>query len=188
MSTERGNTSRTRAQKHQNKTKFKNNLHDTSHTTKFLNNLEVENVCSKCKGVIEWKIKYKKYKPLKAPSTCIKCHNKNVKFAYHTICTDCAKASKVCPKCGEAKELIQSTSTVTQEDLLKNREIQEMVKALSERRRRTFFRYVDKNKSCTEETAILKLKELSLSGTASTVDDFDDLDDLDNFDSDSDND
>jgi hypothetical protein len=67
MSTQRGNASRTRAQKHKNKTAFKNTLHDTSRRTKEINEIEVKNCCSRCTEVIEWKIKYKKYKPLTVP-------------------------------------------------------------------------------------------------------------------------
>lgn len=181
MSTQKGNSSRTRPQKHQNKFKFKNNLHDTSHTTKFINSLEIENVCSRCKGIIDWKIKYKKYKPLKAPSTCVKCHNKNVKFAYHTICTECAKTNKVCPKCGEAKELVASTQNVKQEDLLKNNEIQEMIKSLSERRRRTFYRFMSKNAISSEDDVMDKLKELSLNAGGSNLGDLDDFNSDDDY-------
>ncbi|RXG67302.1 hypothetical protein Avbf_09799, partial [Armadillidium vulgare] len=36
-------------------------------------------VCKQCKDVIEWKIKYKKYKPLTQPKTCSNCHLKSIK-------------------------------------------------------------------------------------------------------------
>lgn len=101
MSCSKGNTNRTRAQKHQNKTAFKNNLHDTSKKTKILNSLEVTGVCTRCKEIIEWKIKFKKYKPLAAPRKCIGCEQKTVKYAYHVLCTSCAADKKVCAKCNK---------------------------------------------------------------------------------------
>ncbi|KAK6625271.1 hypothetical protein RUM43_005565 [Polyplax serrata] len=183
MSTQKGNTNRTRPQKYQNTTKFKNNLHDTSHNTKFINSLAIDNVCARCKNIIEWKIKYKKYKPLKSPTTCVKCHNKNVKQAYHTMCTQCSKEMKVCPKCGQQKELIESTTTDIQK-LLKLPQVEEAVKSLSERRRRTFHRQMN-NPECdlnTEEKILNRLNELSIGRKKNEFDDddfdFDDEDDI----------
>ena len=48
-------------------------------------------VCNRCREKIEWKKKYRKYKPLTAPGKCEKCGNRNVKAAYHHICDDCAR-------------------------------------------------------------------------------------------------
>lgn len=89
-----------RPQKHQNSKAFKNDLYDCTNTTKFINSLEISDVCQRCKDILEWKIKYKKYKLLKNPSTCIKCNNKNVNSSYRKICTTCANSLSVCPKCG----------------------------------------------------------------------------------------
>lgn len=99
MSSSKGSISRNRPQKHQNRTAFKNNLHDTSKKTKVLNSLEVKGVCQRCKDVIEWKIKYKKYKPLTVPAKCVGCSQKAVKYAYHILCIKCATEKKVCAKC-----------------------------------------------------------------------------------------
>lgn len=102
---------RSRPQKHQNKTAFKNNLHDTSKKTKFINSLEVKGVCQRCKDVIEWKIKYKKYKPLTVPAKCVACTQKNVKYAYHILCTKCATEKKVCAKCSIPIDVSHASST-----------------------------------------------------------------------------
>ena len=67
MSSQRGNVKKKKAQKHQNSTAFKNNLHDTSTKTKMINDIQVTQCCSRCTEIIEWKIKYKKYKPLTVP-------------------------------------------------------------------------------------------------------------------------
>lgn len=99
MSSQRGNANRTRPQKHQNRHVFKNDLHDTNIRTKRMNQIQITNVCNKCKSILEWKIKYKKYKVLKAPKCCNKCLQRNVKLPYHTVCHDCAKKLKMCPKC-----------------------------------------------------------------------------------------
>ena len=66
MSTQRGNTSKKRTQKHNNHT-FKNDKYDSSKKIKSINELNVSNVCQRCKDCIEWKIKYKKYKPRTVP-------------------------------------------------------------------------------------------------------------------------
>ncbi|CAN8004953.1 unnamed protein product [Ixodes hexagonus] len=107
MSLQPGNVRRTRSQKHQNATAFKNTLHDTSRQTKKLINLKITNVCVRCKEKIEWKIKYKKYKPLTVPRKCVKCEGKTVKSAYHTICSTCSDSLKICAKCGTSENLVQ---------------------------------------------------------------------------------
>ncbi|XP_059830771.1 uncharacterized protein C9orf85 homolog isoform X2 [Hypanus sabinus] len=67
MSCERGNVARKRAQKHQNVIVFKNDKYDKSNKTKRLNAIVHTGVCKRCKEVLEWKIKYSKYKPLSQP-------------------------------------------------------------------------------------------------------------------------
>ncbi|KAJ1206877.1 hypothetical protein NDU88_002270 [Pleurodeles waltl] len=67
MSSQRGNVSRTRPQRHQNETVFKNNKFDTSSLTKKLNTKVHEAVCQHCKEVLEWRVKYKKFKALTQP-------------------------------------------------------------------------------------------------------------------------
>ena len=64
MSSQRGNVQKKGAPKYQNKRAFKNNMHDKTKKIQMINSLEMWGLCSGCKGVIEWKIKYKKYKPL----------------------------------------------------------------------------------------------------------------------------
>ncbi|EUB62939.1 hypothetical protein EGR_02380 [Echinococcus granulosus] len=69
MSSQRGNTQRSRPQKYQNTSAFKNNMHDTSKKTALLNQLEMDGLCARCEAIIEWKIRYKKHKPLTKPRT-----------------------------------------------------------------------------------------------------------------------
>ncbi|XP_015598919.1 uncharacterized protein C9orf85 homolog [Cephus cinctus] len=144
MSSQKGNTSRSRPQKYQNRHVFKNDLHDKSHKTKFINSLHIANVCERCKRIIEWKIKYKKYKPLKAPTKCTKCDQKCVKHAYHIMCGPCAGKDQVCPKCGTKGEIVIGQPT-PQEQIKLDSELQALLKSLPERKKRTFLRYMNKS-------------------------------------------
>lgn len=143
MSSQKGNTKRSRPQKYQNHFAFKNTLHDTSHKTKTINSLQIVNVCERCKKIIEWKIKYKKYKPLKAPGKCNKCEQKSIKHAYHSVCGPCARERRVCPKCGDSTELVEPVPS-KEEQLKIDAEMHKILKTLPERKRRTFIRYVNK--------------------------------------------
>lgn len=105
MSSCKGNIKRTRAQKHQNRTVFRNDLHDNSVKIKFINSIQPSGICSRCKDIIDWKIKYKKYKPLTAPKKCVRCEQKSVKAAYHTMCIPCSRKEGVCAKCCKAEEV-----------------------------------------------------------------------------------
>jgi len=71
---------------------FRHNI-KSKKTDKILS-LSNANVCSKCHEKIEWRKRYRKYKPLTQPSKCNICGQKNVKAAYHTICVSCAKSKK----------------------------------------------------------------------------------------------
>lgn len=153
MSTERGNGSRTRAQKHKNRHVFKNDLHDKTPMQKRLNSLHISEVCQHCKGVIEWKIKYKKYKPLSQPKTCTKCQQKKIKKAYHVLCRDCALEARVCAKClksAEEVEIEPPKPTPEEEQKLKT-EMERLIKSFPERKRRAFLRYMDKGKKTEGE-------------------------------------
>jgi len=56
-------------------------------------------LCPKCHGIIEWRKKYRKYKPLKAPRKCGSCSNRTIVRAYHAICAKCRAKKEVCAKC-----------------------------------------------------------------------------------------
>lgn len=57
-------------------------------------------LCQRCHEQIEWRKKYRKYKPLKQPRKCNGCDSRAIKRAYHTLCDSCAGARGVCAKCG----------------------------------------------------------------------------------------
>ncbi|KAL5107536.1 hypothetical protein TcWFU_003265 [Taenia crassiceps] len=100
MSSQRGNVQRNRPQKYKNTVAFKNNRHDTSKKTASLNQLEMGGLCTRCKAKIEWKIRYKKYKALTKPRTCVRCGQRNVKRAYFSACESCIYTFSICGKCG----------------------------------------------------------------------------------------
>ena len=61
-------------------------------------------LCQKCLDMLQWKIDYRKYKPLNKPHKCRKCENPFVFKAYRTICDICATEKKkegvlLCTKC-----------------------------------------------------------------------------------------
>ncbi|XP_074136807.1 uncharacterized protein C9orf85 homolog isoform X3 [Sminthopsis crassicaudata] len=70
MSSQKGNVTRTRPQRHQNAFSFKNDKFDTSIQTKRINAKLHDGVCHHCKEVLEWRVKYSKYKPLSKPKKC----------------------------------------------------------------------------------------------------------------------
>lgn len=179
MSTQKGSDKRTRPQKHKNRTSFKNNLHDTSHTTKFINNIQVSDVCVRCKEIIEWKIKYKKYKPLTQPKKCVKCEQRTVRSAYHVMCLDCGRKLEVCTKCCQAKALVVALPDKKEQNKLDG-ELQKLLQSLSERKRRSFIRYMNKQKGTSEENDLSredlekKLTALQIKNDDSDDDFFDD--------------
>jgi len=111
MSSQRGNPQKTKPPKHANRTAFKNDLHDTNKRTKAIRELQITGCCDKCTKVIEWKIKYKKYKPLTMPRKCVKCQGKTVLNAYYIICAPCGKLKHICGKCGEDLPVSDNATT-----------------------------------------------------------------------------
>ncbi|CAM9868746.1 unnamed protein product [Discosporangium mesarthrocarpum] len=95
MSTRKGGA--VRKPSHQNKFAFRHNP-KSKKTSKILA-LPNEGLCPSCHDKIEWRKKYRKYKPLKQPATCNDCHKKTVTAAYHKICRLCARERRVCAWC-----------------------------------------------------------------------------------------
>ncbi|CAH8634635.1 unnamed protein product [Schistosoma mattheei] len=160
MSSQKGNTQRTRPQKHKNTKAFKNNLHDTSKEIKRLNNLTFDFLCPRCTGVVQWRVKYKKYHQLANPRVCVKCNGKTVKQAYHTICTDCSSALKICSKCGKSDGSITFGATENQEDI--NQQFIDALKNVRERERRALLRLAQSNKKPIESGNINADEEIHL--------------------------
>ncbi|XP_010141332.1 PREDICTED: uncharacterized protein C9orf85 homolog [Buceros rhinoceros silvestris] len=65
-----------------------------------------DGVCQHCKDILEWRVKFSKYKLLSKPKKCVKCLQKTVKDPYHIICRPCAGKLEVCAKCGKEEEIV----------------------------------------------------------------------------------
>ncbi|KAL1786751.1 hypothetical protein HispidOSU_024854 [Sigmodon hispidus] len=102
----KGNVTRSRPQKHQNTFTFKNDKFDKSIQTKKINAKLHDGVCQHCKEVLEWRVKYSKYKPLSKPKKCVRCLQKTVKDSYHIMCRPCACELEVCAKCGKKEDIV----------------------------------------------------------------------------------
>lgn len=106
MSSQKGNVSRSRGQKHQNSTAYKNDKYGATVQVKKANSKIHDGLCQHCKGVLEWKVKYNKYKALTQPKKCVKCSQKTVKDAYHIVCKPCSLQLEICCKCGKKEDII----------------------------------------------------------------------------------
>ncbi|CAG01608.1 unnamed protein product [Tetraodon nigroviridis] len=106
MSSQKGNVSRSRGQKHQNTVAFKNDKYGSTTQLKNAKAKIHDGLCQHCKDVLEWKVKYNKYKALTQPRKCVKCSQKTVKDAYHIICKPCSLRLEICCKCGKKEEII----------------------------------------------------------------------------------
>lgn len=141
---------------HQNKFAFFHNPH--SSLTKKIAGIHHVGLCPRCNAQIEWRKKYRKYKPLKEPGRCRGCQEKKVTRAYHTLCSDCAQQKQVCPKCCQPHENTDESSSLKDSEVvtfLNNSNVQE-------RLRRSIFRNWEKGLLRTSD--IPKMVERAESG------------------------
>ncbi|KAJ7388972.1 hypothetical protein OS493_034610 [Desmophyllum pertusum] len=171
MSTKKGNSPK-KAQRHQNTKSYKNDRHDTSKKTKQINSLVVGGVCARCREIIEWRKKFNKYKPLATPKKCVRCDQKSIKHAYHTVCSRCAQQAKVCEKCGQSQEIVAKSEPTPAERASEDSALQQELTAMTERQRRTFFRHVEKgNRDETTESASASHDDPAAQPSTSTTSD-----------------
>ena len=102
-----------RAPKHQNSFAFKHN--PNSRKTRAIAGIPNTGLCGRCHDQIEWKKRYRKYKPLDRPRKCTACHQPAVKSAYHVVCGACAAAKGVCAKCLLDKAIFEPADAATRE-------------------------------------------------------------------------
>ncbi|KAA3459149.1 zinc finger protein 330-like protein isoform X2 [Gossypium australe] len=129
---------------------------------------EITGVCPRCKEQIDWKRRYGKYKPLTEPAKWYVlfriimgfcgflfiyglvfgsqlCSKRNVRQAYHNLCSGCAKEQKVCAKCRcRVNQIVGRDSAEVEEE---QKMLEEAIKNARERDRRTLLRAMDKNSS-----------------------------------------
>lgn len=144
MSTRPGNHVKKKpGQKHQNTHAFKFDKYKTDPKAKMLKNLQVTNCCPKCTEVIEWKIKYGKYKPLTVPGKCVECLQKTVKHNYHIRCGPCVLKTGKCAKCGvKTSDFVNVPAPSQAEVAQEEADFQRDLKNLPERKRRAFERFL----------------------------------------------
>uniref|UniRef100_A0A3Q3VY76 Uncharacterized protein n=1 Tax=Mola mola TaxID=94237 RepID=A0A3Q3VY76_MOLML len=106
MSSQKGNVSRSRGQRHQNTVAFKNDKYGATVQMKKAKSMTHDGLCQHCKDVLEWKVKYSKYKSLTQPRKCVKCSQKTVKDAYHIVCKPCSLQLEICCKCGKKEDIV----------------------------------------------------------------------------------
>ncbi|KAF4316393.1 hypothetical protein BBO99_00006444 [Phytophthora kernoviae] len=143
MSSQRGNVKK-RAPKHQNTFAFKHN--PKSKKTERILSMPIHGLCDKCLKQIEWRKKYRKYKPLSQPGSCIYCHQKTVTSAYHSACNPCAKERDVCAKCCVSKEIVASKEELAAEHERKAQEFESTLEGMRERDRRAYLRKLEKER------------------------------------------
>lgn len=84
-----------------------------------------------------------------------RCNQRTVKKAYHVCCKDCAKKERICAKCLSSadKVTIEPPEATPGESQLQQVEVDRLLKSLSERKRRTFLRFMKKGKAvdCTDQ-------------------------------------
>ena len=93
----RGGDAKKKGQKYQNSFTFKHNKN--SLLTRKIMESPLDYMCERCLDIIEWKIKFRKYKPLTTAAKCQTCENKTIYKAYRVICDGCAVPNKLCTKC-----------------------------------------------------------------------------------------
>jgi hypothetical protein len=59
----------------------------------------ISSVCPPCRGVLEWRKRFKKYKTLTVPKKCVRCGGRAIKEPYHVACGQCIRKEACCAKC-----------------------------------------------------------------------------------------
>jgi hypothetical protein len=105
---------------------------------------KVVGVCVKCKDKIEWRKKYRKYKPLTQPKSCNDCNQRKIVAAYHVICVPCAtQRGGVCEMClGDGSHLAPTKpkGIIKDVDAATAQDEDEELRGLKERERRAILR------------------------------------------------
>ena len=165
---------------HQNSTAFKHN--PNSRLTARIAAIPNDGLCTHCHAIIEWRKKYRKYKPLSQPRKCNQCRQKTVRFAYHTRCTACSQARRVCAKCGEQRALVEKAEKALDGDEL----LRWMADVgVRERRRRLVMRQWEGGERTDEEIRQMVNKYAAEAASRDGLDD-DEMDDDDEWDDDDD--
>ncbi|KCV72312.1 hypothetical protein H696_01708 [Fonticula alba] len=137
MSTRKGGVTKG-APKHQNKTAYKHNR--ASKKTLHILSLPINGLCKSCRDVLEWRKKFRKYKPLTTPKKCVSCEQRAIREAYHVICDDCCRRDNVCSKCLKPRALVEDGGLTHAERQRLEEEERHHIQSLRERERRSYLR------------------------------------------------
>jgi hypothetical protein len=174
MSTRKGGVTRGNP-KHQNAVVWKPNSgvkkNEKELGGKFRPYAEITGVCPRCKQQIEWRRKYGKYKPLTEPAKCHDCGKRSVRQAYHTLCTACSKQRNVCAKCCHPATTIIGSNVDEEEE--ERRQLEEAVKNMRERDRRTVLRTMAGGTGTRQSVKLTNSDEKDDSDSESEADDED---------------
>jgi Uncharacterized conserved protein (DUF2039) len=141
VSTRKGGVT-SRKPRHQNTFAFQHN--PKSKKTAVILKMTNEGLCKSCWDKVEWKKKYRKYKPLTQPATCRDCSQRTVAAAYHKLCQPCAKAKGTCAWCCERRDLVKKTGLETLATMTKKIEEEAAAGGMSLREKRSLLRAAEK--------------------------------------------
>ena len=126
---------------HQNSFAFKHNK--GSKKTEAIYKVVHKNLCSRCYDKVEWRKKYRKYKPLTKSRKCNRCHQPKVNRAYHTLCDDCSVQDNVCAWCATDRSEVRIVKGRNERAAARKTaeaELESSLALVSERQRRTLLR------------------------------------------------
>lgn len=83
-----------------------------------------------------------------------RCSQRTVTKAYHVCCKSCAQKERICAKCltSADKVEIEPPGPSPEEQVQLQVEMDRLIKSLSERKRRTFLRFMKKGQKAPGET------------------------------------
>jgi hypothetical protein len=161
---------RNKPQKHQNKTTYK--VQFKQHLIDLQENTPKDHLCKRCYEIIDWKLKYGKYKKLTVPGKCQKCQKKNILKSYRHNCEGCSSEFKICSKCSKPIEEFETHVTPKKIEQVKNNEMmmkmKNHLKRYREVSRRKLYRLMDedliifKNDKFVYRDTELEVEELQL--------------------------
>ena len=116
-----------RKPKYQNKTTYELKYHPE--LRELQDTAPRNNLCQRCFDIINWKLKYGKYKKPSQPGKCKVCSMKNVLKAYRHTCDACSTSKSICSKCLSPCEFVEFVSKV-QQKINTEKKVSEMEKVL----------------------------------------------------------
>ncbi|RKP13118.1 hypothetical protein BJ684DRAFT_4956, partial [Piptocephalis cylindrospora] len=128
------------AQKYQNEVAYKHNKN--SKLTRQITATPITGLCSRCLEMVEWRKRFRKYKPLTQPKKCVDCLERKIKEAYHVTCNDCATRMGICAKCRQHNEIMPNTCKTDAEIEAERRDEEALMATMNERQRRSYLRQV----------------------------------------------